>query len=96
MENREVLLKYGKNPVFYSDHSEDTGFLIITSGSAAPSSILMMILRHPLCGLRILIVLAFSRSFRLFLTSYAGLFIMLSFTDLLLNTSLCAVSFESA
>ena len=33
--------------MFYSDHSEDTGFLIITSGSAAPSSILMMILRHP-------------------------------------------------
>ena len=49
-----------------------------------------------LCGLRILIVLAFSRSFRLFLTSYAGLFIMLSFADLLLNTSLRAVSFESA
>ena len=47
MENREVLLKYGKNPVFYSGDREDTGFLLITSGSAAQSSILM-ILRHSL------------------------------------------------
>ena len=38
MENREVLLKCGKNPVFYSGDREDTGFLLITSGSAAPSS----------------------------------------------------------
>ena len=40
MENREVLLKYGKNPVFYSGDREDTGFLLITSGSAAQSSII--------------------------------------------------------
>ena len=40
MENREVLLKYGKTPVFYSGDREDTGFLLITSGSAAQSSII--------------------------------------------------------
>ena len=34
------FIKVRKNPVFYSGYREDTGFLIITSGSVAPSSIL--------------------------------------------------------
>ena len=45
---------------------------------------------------RLLVVLALSCCFRLLFTSYARLLIMLSFTNLLLNTCLCAVSFESA
>lgn len=39
-ENREVLLKNGKNPAFYSENREDTGFLAVTSGSAAQSSVI--------------------------------------------------------
>ena len=38
----------------------------------------------------------FSCSFRLFLTSYAWLLVMFSFTDFLLNPCLSTVSFESA
>ena len=44
----------------------------------------------------VLIILTFSGSFGLFLTSYAWFFVMLALTNLLLNTSLCAVSLESA
>lgn len=40
MENREVLLKYGKNPAFYSRNREGAGFSAVTSGSAAQSSII--------------------------------------------------------
>ena len=40
VENREVLLKYGKNPTFYSESREDVGFFAVTSGSAAQSSII--------------------------------------------------------
>ena len=43
-----------------------------------------------------LIVFALPGSFGLFLTSYAGLLVMLSLTDLLLNAGLGAVSLESA
>ena len=48
-EIREVLLKYGKNPVFYSGDREDTGFLLITSGSAAQSSIIDDFATLPSC-----------------------------------------------
>ena len=40
MENREVLLKYGKNPTFNAENREDAGFLNVTSGSAAQSSVI--------------------------------------------------------
>lgn len=39
-EIREVLLKYGKNPTFYSESREDAGFFAVTGGSAAQSSII--------------------------------------------------------
>ena len=42
-----------------------------------------------------LIVFTLSRCFGLFLTSYAGLLVMLSLTNLLLNTSLRTVSLET-
>ncbi len=44
----------------------------------------------------ILVILALSSSFRLLLTLYAGLLVMLTLTDLLLDTSLCAASLEAA
>ena len=40
MENREVLLKYGKNPTFNAENREGAGFLNVTSGSAAQSSVI--------------------------------------------------------
>ena len=43
----------------------------------------------------VLVVLAFSSSFRLFLTLYAWLLIVLSLADLLLDTCLCTVSLET-
>ena len=43
-----------------------------------------------------LVVLTLSGRFRLLFTSYAGLLVMLSLTDLLLNAGLGAVSLESA
>ena len=42
------------------------------------------------------LIFAFSSRFRLLLTSYAGLLIMLPLADLLLDTGFRAVSFESA
>ena len=42
-----------------------------------------------------LVIFALASRFRLFLASYARLLIMLSFANLLLNSSLCAVSFET-
>lgn len=45
---------------------------------------------------RELVILALTSSFRLLLTSYAWLLVMLSLTNFLLNASLCTVSFESA
>ena len=42
------------------------------------------------------LIFTFSSCFRLFLTSYAWLLIMLPLTDLLLDTGFRAVSFESA
>ena len=44
----------------------------------------------------ILIVFTFSGSFRLFLASYTGLFVMFSFSYLLLDTSLSAISLKSS
>ena len=43
-----------------------------------------------------LVIFTFSCCFRLFLASHARFFVMFPFTNLLLNPSLCAVSFESA
>jgi hypothetical protein len=43
-----------------------------------------------------ILIFTFSGSFRLLLTSYAWLFIMLPLTDFLLDTGFRAVSFESA
>ena len=42
-----------------------------------------------------LVVFTLSRCFRFLLTSYAGLLVMLSLTNLLLNASLCTVSLET-
>ena len=42
------------------------------------------------------IILALSCSFRLLLTLYAGLLVMLTLTDLLLDACLCAASLEAA
>ena len=47
-------------------------------------------------GLTFLVILALSCSFRLLLTLYAGLLVMLTLTDLLLDTSLSAASLEAA
>lgn len=47
-EIREVLLKYGKNPTFYSESREDAGFFAVTGGNALNHP-LLMILRHSLC-----------------------------------------------
>lgn len=55
----------------------------------------MPVFQHPVV-LHILIILPFSGRLRLFLTSYARLLIMLSFTDFLLNARFRTVSFESA
>ena len=46
--------------------------------------------------LHILVIFTFSSSFRFLFTSNAWFFVVFSFTNLLLNTSLCTVSFESA
>ena len=43
-----------------------------------------------------LVIFTFSCSFGFLLPLYAGFLVMLSLTNLLLNSSLCAVSFESA
>ena len=43
-----------------------------------------------------LVVLTLSCCFRLLLASYARLLVMFSFTDLLLDSCLCAVPLESA
>ena len=48
VNSQEALLKYGKNPTFALKPEQNAGFFAITSGSAAQSSILM-ILRHSLC-----------------------------------------------
>ena len=42
-----------------------------------------------------LVKFTLTSSFRFFLTSYAGLFVMFSLTNLLLNTGFCAISFET-
>ena len=55
----------------------------------------MLVFQHPVV-LRILIILPFSGRLRLFLTSYARLLVMLSFTNFLLNARFRTVSFESA
>ena len=46
--------------------------------------------------LHILVVFTLTRCFGFLFSSYAWFFVMFSFTNLLLNTSLCAVSFETA
>ena len=46
--------------------------------------------------LHILVIFTFSSSFRFLFTSNAWFLVVLSFTNLLLNTSLCTVSLESA
>ena len=46
--------------------------------------------------LHILVKFTFSSSFRFLFTSYAWFLVMFSFTNLLLDTSLCTVSFKSA
>ena len=43
-----------------------------------------------------LVIFTLSSCFRFFLALYRGLLIMLSLTNLLLNTCLCAVSLKSA
>ncbi len=45
---------------------------------------------------KLLFEFALTSSFGLLLTSYAGLLVMLTLTNLLLNAGLCAVSLESA
>ncbi len=47
-------------------------------------------------GLKNLVILALSCSFRLLLTLYAGLLVMLTLTDLLLDACLSAASLEAA
>ena len=42
------------------------------------------------------VILALSGSFGLFLALYAGLFVMLSFTNFLLDARLCTASLEAA
>ena len=43
-----------------------------------------------------LVIFTFSCSFRFFLTSYAWFLVMFSFTNLLLDTSFCAISLKSS
>lgn len=55
--------------------------------------------KHPAsypAGLNTLVVFSFSSSFRFLLTLYAWLLVMLSLTNLLLDTSLRTVSLETA
>ncbi len=47
-------------------------------------------------GLLSLVVLAFSRSLRLLLTTYAGLLVMFTLTDLLLDARLRATALETS
>ena len=47
-------------------------------------------------SLHILVIFTFSSSLRFLFTSYAWFFVMFSLTNLLLDTSFCAVTFESA